>query len=82
MIESIHTQAELDEAKKRQHGYLINQRLEERKDIVHLLPLRVPCAELLSLTAYTNKLYAATYQDMREAVKGRAWDYCPNCHRM
>src|SRR5712691_3330208 len=81
MIERIHTQPELDEVKKRQHGYLINQRLEDWKDIVHPLPLTVPCVELLSLTASTNKLYAATYQEMRQADKGRAWDYCPNCHR-
>lgn len=80
MIERIHGNVELDEVKKRQQGYLINQRLDDQIDIVHPLPLTAPCVHLLTITAHTIKLYAATSQDMRFAVGGRAWKYCPNCH--
>lgn len=81
MIERIQSSTELDEVKKRQKGYLINQRLDARIDIVHPLPLTTSCARLLTITGHTIKLYAATYQDMRFAVGGRAWSYCPNCEK-
>jgi len=80
MIERIQSGAELDEVKERQQGYLINQRLDDQMDIVHPLPLTAPCIHLLTITAHTIKLYAATSQEMRFAVGGRTWKYCSNCH--
>lgn len=81
MVEKIQSASRLEEVKEMRQGYLINQRLDDRIDIVHPLPLTSACAHLLAITAHTEKFYAATYRDMRLTVGGRAWNYCPNCHR-